>query len=188
MKGAAGLRIEGEQTYLVEFSEEHLADPRYYAWLTDFEVVKYIGRPEYLTTIPPEETRRYVESMWASPYVTFLAIHTKEGRFIGTAKINFLDANGLETKTADIGIMIGERTEWGKGYAGDAVEAVCRHCFTTLGLRKLVAGCYATNAAVVRLFTKLGFVEEGRIRKKLWSEGAWCDHILMGCFPEEFKG
>ena len=177
----------GKRVKLVPFTEEHLNDPKYLSWLKDYEVMRYIGRPEYFKPFEFKMVQDYIESLWQNEYVTFFAVLTQEGTFIGTAKINYLDAQGFETKTADIGIMIGNRNEWGKGYASDAIKAACAYAFDTLGARKLVAGCNAKNGAVVRIFEKAGFKEEGRIRKKLFCEDEWCDHILLGCFKEEFE-
>jgi len=180
------LRINGKIAHLVPFEEKHLIDPAYHAWLKDFEVIRYIGRDEYLKPIPFEKVREYVENLWADKYCSFYAVYySKANSFIGTAKISYFNEAGLKMRTADIGIMIGDRSYWGKGIATDALFAVCHYAFNGLNARKLTAGAASANCAVIRAFQKIGFVEEGRLRKKLLISGKYMDHVLLGCFREE---
>lgn len=180
------LRIDGKKVYLVPFEEKHLVDPAYYAWLTDYEVVRFIGRDEYLKPIQFEKIREYVEELWQNQYCSFFAIHhSGDDAFIGTAKINYLNEAGFNTHTADIGIMIGDRGLWGKGMATDALYAISHYAFDTLGVRKLTAGAVSANKGIIRAFQKIGFLEEGRLRKKLLISGEYMDHVLLGCFREE---
>lgn len=179
------LKIESYKVYLVPFEERHLNDPAYFEWLTDYEVMRFIGREEYLKPIRFERVKEYVEALWKSKYCSFFAIHLKDDTFIGTLKLNFIDDAGCVTQSADIGIMIGHRVSWGKGLATDALTTICKYAFDKLGVRKLTAGTNASNIGMIKAFKKLGFVEEGRLRKKLLVEGTYHDHILLGCFKEE---
>jgi len=165
-----------------------LVDPAYYAWLTDYEVMRYIGRDEYLKPIQFEKVREYVEDLWRSKYCSFFAMHhSGDDVFIGTAKINYLNEAGLSVRMADIGIMIGNREYWGKGMATDALYAICDYAFNVLGARKLTAGAVSANKGVIKAFHKIGFLEEGRLRKKLLISCEYMDHVLLGCFREELR-
>ena len=55
---------QGKLTYISYFEDIHLKDPNYYAWVTDLEVVRYIGREEYLKTIPFAEVQQYVKNIF----------------------------------------------------------------------------------------------------------------------------
>lgn len=182
------MRLEGTKVCLLPFKRRHLEDPRYMAWLRDYQVMRFIGRPEYFQPFGFEMVRDYIESLWKNPYSSFFAVHDRtDDAFVGTAKLNYLDEAGKETRTADVGIMIGERSRWGHGLAGSAVQTACTHAFVDLEARKLTAGANASNPAVIRLFERLGFVEEGRLRRKLLVEDNYHDHVLLGCFKEEYK-
>ena len=179
-------RIDGARTYMVPFEEHHLVNPRYFDWLTDLEVMRFIGREEYLRPIRFERVREYVEGLWASDCCSFFAVHVlSDERFIGTAKLNYVDQAGLASRTADVGIMIGDRACWGKGMATDALHALCQFAFDTLGARKLTAGAIAGNDAVIRAFRRIGFAEEGRLRQKVFLAGEYRDHVLLGCLRGE---
>jgi ribosomal-protein-alanine N-acetyltransferase len=183
------MQIQNAIVYLVPFAEKHLNDEKYLLWLRDQEVIKYIGREEYFGEIFFDEIKKYVTSVWENKYVSFWAVYLSEyNKFIGTVKINYFNEAGLKSKTADIGIMIGERSIWGKGIAGFTLSLVCEYGFNQLSARKLTAGALANNIAVIKAFKKIGFVEEGRIRSRLLIGGEYHDHVLMGCFPNEFRG
>jgi len=181
------LRIDSDNLYLVPFEERHLNDSAYFEWVTDYDVMRYIGRNEYLKPIRFDVVRRYVEGLWDSKYCSFFAMHLKDDTFIGTMKMNYLDDAGLITQCADIGIMIGHRGCWGKGLATEALAAICNYAFSRLGMRKLTAGANGSNAGVIKAFKKIGFVQEGCLRNKLLVEGDYHDHILLGCFRDEFN-
>ncbi|MBH61070.1 MAG: hypothetical protein CL569_01175 [Alphaproteobacteria bacterium] len=178
------LSIEGVRVVLAPFGKRHLDDPDYLSWLHDYEVVKTIGRPEYLTKVSYEEVADYVRTVTESPNDLFYAIHLRDGDgFVGTAKAGHIDR---QAGIADIGVMIGSRSNWGQGLATDALGALCGHMFAQAGMRKLTCGIMANNPAMVRVFEKLGFRREATLRRQIPFEGDFLDHILLGCFAEEY--
>jgi ribosomal-protein-alanine N-acetyltransferase len=182
------MQIKNSIVYLEPFAEKHLNDEKYLRWLRDQEVIKYIGREEYFGEITFDEIKEYVNSGWNNRYISFWAVYLSENKtFIGTVKINYFNEDGLKSKTADIGIMIGERSIWGKGVASFTLSLVCEYGFNQLSARKLTAGALANNIAVIKAFKKIGFLEEGRIRGRLLIGGEYHDHVLMGCYPNEFR-
>jgi len=175
--------LEGTLSSLMTFTNRHLHDAAYLAWLRDYEVVKTLNRPEYLTPIPFEPVREYCEALMRSPRDIYLAIHHGlDRRFIGTVRAARIDP---EARTADIGILVGDKSYWGRGIATDSVRTLARYLFDALGLRKVTAGLMSTNPAMLRVFTKLGFQEEGRFRQQDCFEGRYVDHLHLGCFRNE---
>jgi RimJ/RimL family protein N-acetyltransferase len=181
-----GLRIAGRIVYAIPFSEQHLRHPSYLAWLQDRDVVRTIGRPEYvMAPVDMNTIETYCAQLMKSKTDLFLALyHTADDRFVGTLKAGHIDwYHGI----ADIGIMIGAKHYWGHGLATDAVSALSLHLFNTLGLRRLTAGAMGTNPAMVAVFEKLGFRREGILRQHIRHESGYCDHILLGCLQNELR-
>jgi RimJ/RimL family protein N-acetyltransferase len=177
-------RLDGKNVFLVSFEEEHLSDDRYFRWLCDYDVVKSLNRLEYIMPIKYEDVVQYCNAVWASHKDVFLALYAKEKEeFIGTVKIGNIN---WYSRTADVGIMIGEKKYWGKGAGTDAVWCVCKYLFEVLGLRKLTGGAMAVNEAMIKIFQNLGFKIEGRMRDQDRYEGTYCDHVYLGCFHREF--
>ena len=180
------MEIIGNNIYLKKFDSSHLNSDDYIFWLRDYEVMKYIGREEYLTSISFDEVEKYIYSLWEDKYNEFYAVHLKDtNKFIGTTKINFINDSGLKTKTADIGIMIGDRNYWGKGLAKDILFTISSYCFSNLGLRKLTSGAFKDNVAVVKAFEKIGYKKEACLREKVLIQDQYYDQILLGCFRNE---
>jgi len=178
--------IQGRLTRLELFGERHLYDPVYFQWLRDIEVVRYIGRDELLAGIPFAEVEDYVKQLWTNEFCTFLAVHDDEsGKFIGTAKVNFISERGRKHGIADMGIMLGDRASWGKGMSTDVLRAISVYAFDVLKARKLSAGAYSLNIPVVKAFQRIGYKVDGSLRQQLQAENVYCDHVLLSCFENE---
>ncbi|UXW86010.1 GNAT family N-acetyltransferase [Microbacterium azadirachtae] len=76
----------------------------------------------------------------------------------------------------------------GKGYATEAVRAVMAACFTTLGLRRVHAGCFAANEPSWRMMERLGMRREEHSRgTALHRSGEWMDGMNYGILAEEWR-
>ena len=93
-------------------------------------------------------------------------------KHIGNIKIGPVNAFH---PVAPISLFIGDSTEWGKGYASEAIQTICRFGFEGLDLQKITAGMYAPNVASIRAFEKAGFVCEGHFRCHRLFEGKMVD-------------
>jgi RimJ/RimL family protein N-acetyltransferase len=91
-------------------------------------------------------------------------------------------------RTAEVGIGIFNKEYWGKGYGTDALKTLIRFLFNELNLRKIMLNVYDFNERGIRCYKKIGFVEEGRLRKQIYRGGEYHDMIVMGLFREEFIG
>ncbi|MDX2005729.1 MAG: GNAT family N-acetyltransferase [Meiothermus sp.] len=74
------------------------------------------------------------------------------GEWLGTVELYELSRN-----EATLGILIGAKARWGKGYGTDAVRAVLQYGFTKMGLRKVKLRTYKHNVRAQRAFEKSGF-------------------------------
>ncbi|MFF4895886.1 GNAT family N-acetyltransferase [Streptomyces sp. NPDC001068] len=75
-----------------------------------------------------------------------------------------------------------------RGYATEAVELLLRYMFGERRYHKCLAAVLAHNEASLALFRRLGFTEEGRLRKHVFFAGRHHDLVLMGLLAEEFRG
>ena len=145
-------------------------------WFSDPDVIRFIegGR-----TRPTElELAKYITSMNESPEDLLLGIFLLKSRtHIGNIKIGSIDTFH---KRGDIGLLIGERSQWGKGYGSEAIEAAARCADTLLGLHRVFAGCHATNAGSISAFVKAGFKIEGRMRKHARDGDKFVDGVIVG--------
>ncbi|MBN1921031.1 MAG: GNAT family N-acetyltransferase [Anaerolineae bacterium] len=75
----------------------------------------------------------------------------------------------------------------GRGYAAEAVLLVLRYFFDELHYQKVTADVYAYNLTSTRFHERLGFVQEGRIRRVVFSQGQHFDMLVFGMTVEEFR-
>lgn len=167
--------LESERLLLEPLSSAFLSE-HYVSWLNDPEVNRYLDSPADSTL---EDLREYLANVDCND-ILFWAIRTKpDSRHIGNIKI---DPVNLRHKTAEYGILIGDRTAWGQGFAREASECVAHYCFEELGLRKITLGVVADNTAAVKLYEKMGFVTEGRYKAQGFYGQRWCDVLRMALF------
>ena len=86
-----------------------------------------------------------------------------------------------------IGIGLGEREHWGRGYGTDAMRVIQRYAFEELNLYRLSLTVFEYNQRAIRSYEKAGFTMEGRSRKFLNREGKRYDMIFMGILREEWE-
>ena len=85
-----------------------------------------------------------------------------------------------------VGIGIGEREFWSKGYGTDMMKLCINYVFNELGLERLSLGLHEYNARALRSYEKCGFRLEGRTRQDLMREGRRYDSLWMGILHEEW--
>jgi RimJ/RimL family protein N-acetyltransferase len=87
--------------------------------------------------------------------------------------------------TAEVGVTIGDRSYWGRGYGREVVSLLVVYAFQVRNLRKVHLSVLATNERAIRAYVAAGFTEEGRRRQHVWNDGAYTDVVLMGRFRDE---
>jgi [ribosomal protein S5]-alanine N-acetyltransferase len=167
--------IESERLLCIPMSLK-FANEVYLSWLNDEEVNKYLEVPkENKLTDLTAYIKNAVEN-----HMLFWAIIIKENnKHIGNIKIDPLN---LKHGFGEYGILMGDKSEWGKGYAKESSTAVIEYCFQTLGLRKVNLGLLEKNEAAFKLYKSLNFVTEGVYKKHVRFENEYCDVIRMALF------
>jgi RimJ/RimL family protein N-acetyltransferase len=87
---------------------------------------------------------------------------------------------------ASVGIAIGERDLWGKGYGTEAMQLVLQYAFMELNLRRVSLATNGYNTRARRSYEKAGFRLEGVMRQDQMREGRRFDSVFMGILREEW--
>lgn len=85
-----------------------------------------------------------------------------------------------------VGIGIGEREFWGKGYGTDMMKLCLRYAFTELNVHRVSLGVHEYNPRAYRSYEKAGFRLEGTTRKDIIRDGNRTDSLWMGILREEW--
>ncbi|WDT80179.1 MAG: GNAT family protein [Candidatus Manganitrophus sp.] len=176
--------LEGKRIYLREVRPSDVNE-RYYRWMNDPEITRFLESRFAPNAI--ENLRDYVAGKLGDRDNIFLAIVLKkEDRHIGNIKLGPIQ---WIHRLADIGLLIGEKDCWGKGYATEAIQLVSDYAFNVLNLHKVAAGCYGPNEGSARAFQKAGFVVEGVRKEQFYTNGSYVDDILLGLIrPDRNQG
>lgn len=73
-----------------------------------------------------------------------------------------------------------------QGYAIEAVRMLLHYGFYELRCQKVNSATISSNEASIRMHLKLGFTEEGRLRRNAYTDGQYWDEVLFGMTREEF--
>lgn len=113
------------------------------------------------------------------------------GRVIGSATLTVADSlvpgqHGPAKTLGELGYII-DPAQAGHGYATELATALLDLAFGDLGLRRVVAGCYAGNLASVRVLEKLGMRREQHGRGDSWhDELGWVDGCTYAMLRDEW--
>ena len=168
---------------LVNLRAREMSDrDRMARWVNDREVTRYLGA-RYPWSLEAEEAflRNSTSKPMAFGDVSF-AIETKDGEHIGSAGLHRASP---ENRDAELGIMIGEKAYWSKGYGSDAVAAVVRFAFEEMNLHRVELHVYDFNLRGQAAYRKCGFIEEGRMRDAHFAEGRFHDVVVMAVLRDE---
>jgi RimJ/RimL family protein N-acetyltransferase len=149
---------------LVRLREKHIDDaPRDYEWRKDPELAEYdAARP---MTMP---FRNFLATLtddlnYPSSYRRSFAIEDVEtGRHIGNVMYYGYDPMLQE---AELGITIGDREYWSRGYGTDTVRAMLRYLFEERGLRRVYLHTLSWNYRAQTAFTRAGFTRVRHVRR-----------------------
>ena len=153
-------------------------------WSNDSEYLRL------LDTDPPRawsvtKRKQWLEKDLENPERNYLfSIHTLAGdRLIG-----FIGLGGIHWTNGDawVGIGIGDREYWGKGYGREAMSLILCYAFTELNLHRVSLGVFSYNTRAIRAYEKCGFRKEGIIRQSFRREGQRWDEITMGILQNEW--
>ena len=175
------LFLEGEKVLLRPLEEGDIS-AKYLGWLNDYDVTRYLETGRF--PVSQEDLRRFLTRFQNTQSDFIFAIIDKGTEtHIGNVTLNRIH---WVHRTADTGIMIGEKNFLGKGYGFEAWSLLIDYAFVRLGLRKITAGAVAANTGSVKVMQKLGFRLEGTFRKEFFVEGHFMDVLRFGLFLEEF--
>ena len=169
--------LEGERVRLRPVRDEDL--PHFVRWLNDPDVLQWLTLPK-----PPtiDEERQWWEAEQRNPEDVVWAIETLDGRLLGDMALR---PNPLG-RWADLGLFIGEKGAWSRGYGTDAIRTILRYAFAGMRLNRVSLMADELNARALRCYEKCGFMREGLMRQHRVVDGQFHNTVMMGILREEF--
>ncbi|HEV2072928.1 MAG TPA: GNAT family protein [Thermomicrobiales bacterium] len=171
--------IEGDKIALGPIRRDLL--PLYQAWINDLSVTRFlVSRPMSL-----DEEISWYEGVVNNERMVFFTIYERSSyRPIGGVDLHGID---VRNRTAELGIMIGERDARGRGLGTEAVRLVCDYGFNAMELNSIWLLTFGWNIAGQKAYVKAGFREFGRRRQARYFDGRYWDDIYYDLLREEFE-
>jgi RimJ/RimL family protein N-acetyltransferase len=169
------IELESKNLIYRPLSLEHLSST-YVDWLNDKDVNKYLETGNNYNLDKLENFLLDVEKK----NILFWAIHLKsDNTHIGNIKI---DPINHKHGYGEYGILIGNKSQWGKGYAKESSNTIIKFCFEKIKLRKINLGVVKNNVAAFELYKKMGFIIEGEFKNHGLYGNKYCNMIRMAIF------
>lgn len=151
-------------------------DGPYLEWFNDHEVCRLNSHHVFPYTRP--EALDWVQALAGRRDALVLAIAMREdGRHVGNLSLQGIDP---VSRSAELAIVLGDRSVWGHGIGLEAARLLVDHGFAALNLNRIACGTLAANVAMRRLAERLGMREEGVRRQAAWTDGAYHDIVEYG--------
>ena len=169
------IRLRSAERSDLEKFVDWVNDPEVTAGLTLFLPMSSVDEDKWFETImknPQEEKPLVVEMKDGGDY-----------RLIGNS--GFLEFDWI-ARSAEVGIMIGDKSVWNQGYGTEVMTLLLRHGFQTLNLNRICLRVYDNNKRAIRSYEKAGFVHEGCMRQGVYRHGKYFDILFMSVLREEW--
>jgi RimJ/RimL family protein N-acetyltransferase len=161
------------------------AAAHYFQWSQDAEYMRLVdGDPPVPLSL--KATKDTNEREWPEDdpnNIMFLIRANEDDRIIGFANLDYISWSQGDSY---MGIGLGDRTCWGRGYGSEAMNLLLRYAFTELNLHRLTLTVFEFNERAVRMYQRCGFKTEGIVREVLYRDGRRWDLISMGLLRGEW--
>lgn len=175
-------RIFGNKIMLREYVDSDYEHIR--RWVNDPKIVDTLS-DSFLYPHSEKQTRDFLDRAMGRDWKGFVIAHCDTEEYIGQIDFVRLDLiNGF----GEIGIVIGNENNHGKGYGTEALQLFMEFGFRELRLNRIELVCWEHNVKGRRAYEKAGFVQEGVRRKKRYRHGQYYDEINYGVLRSEWEG
>ncbi len=173
-------KIKGKKCYLSPVNVEDAE--KYTEWINDPEVS--VNLTFFSKVISFAKEKELLEKISKEDY-HFAVIDLESDDLIGGCSLNNVDPFN---KTAEVGIFIGNKAYWNKGYGEEALRLLLDYSFNILNLNNIMLNVYSYNKRALRCYEKCGFKKIGIRRDSKVFGAKKYDIILMDILSRDFKG
>lgn len=175
--------IEGQHVRLRKLERADL--PILHRWMNDADVMAWGRfRPEGMTSLAALE-KEYERELTGEEEerTTYVVEEKATGKPIGWCVARTWDRKHV---SANVGIGLGEKDLWGRGYGTDGMQLLLTIVFDHQGWHRAELWTLAENERAIRSFEKCGFRREGLEKEAAYFGGRYHDIVLMAQLKSEW--
>ena len=173
--------ITGTRVRLRAIRREDLETLRGY--VNDPEVMQYSNQYQPISEAAQEEWFAGLGRAHDSVWFALDDVRGDEAKLVGTCCLVGID---WVSRLAELRIRIGDKSAWGCGLGTEATRILVNYAFEDLNLERVWLRVFEMNPRAIRMYEKVGFVQEGRLRRASFIQGKMVDVLLMGMLKDEW--
>ena len=174
--------IETDRLILRRMMVKDYEDMYLYARRPD--VTKYLTWKAHTSPMYTKEYLEYIATKYSlGEFYDWAVIDKREQKMIGTCGFTRFD---FHSNSAEVGYVLNPEY-WGKGYATEAVKAVVKFGFETIGVVRIEAKYMEGNTASLRVMEKVGMSYEGMMRSALLMENEYKNIGVCSILLDEYE-
>jgi len=173
-------KLVGEKVYLSPISLNDLQT--YTTWVNDDEVGQYVGLDSRIIS---ETNEREILEHMAKGGNHFAIIDIETDKIIGGC--GYENINELH-RTASLGLFIGEKNYWSKGYGTDVMRLLLKFGFEIRNYHNISLYAHSFNPRAIACYEKVGFKRQGVKREVITRGNKKYYSIYMDILAAEYFG
>ncbi|MDM0110732.1 GNAT family protein [Variovorax sp. J22R133] len=173
--------LVGSRTKLVALERHHLS--RRVEFINDVAVQETLNF-DYPTSVAKTEAW-FARTLLDRARVDFALEDVKTSEIIGFCGLLGIDRS---VRKAELYIFVGNKVYWGQGFGRDGYKLLVNYGFSELGLQRIYLYQLADNLRAVTATAALGWVNEGLLRKNIYSHGLFKDQLILSLLRSEWEG
>ncbi|MBS4535714.1 GNAT family N-acetyltransferase [Clostridium sp. D2Q-14] len=173
-------KIVGEKVYLSPINIDDVE--KYTEWINDLEVSINLGNASDIYSL--EKEKEILEKISKEGY-NFAIVDLNKDELIGNCGLMDID---MRNRRAELGIFIGNKNYWSKGFGSETINLLLEYGFNILNLNNILLRVYSFNKRAISCYKKCGFKEIGRRRESYIVGNKRYDDIYMDILASEFRG
>jgi RimJ/RimL family protein N-acetyltransferase len=152
-------------------------------WVNDESVTCTLS-DAFIYPVSRSDEMKWLENVALANYrEKVFAIEKEDGVLIGSVGLHQI--NWVERK-AELGILIGEKQCWGKGYGREAIQAVLHIAFKKMNLHRVYLRVFEFHQRAIGLYEHCGFQREGLLREDHYYGGKYSNTLIMGLLKQDY--
>ncbi len=171
-------KMTGKKCYLSPIDENDA--PCYTAWFNDLEVTRNLVA--FSWSLNEKHEKDILEKL-SKEHV--YGIHDiRHDTLIGN--IGLHDVDHLHRR-CELGVMIGDKSYWGKGFGEEAIRLLAHYAFDYLNIRNIMLRVFEFNERAIACYKKVGFKLIGRRRQAIELEQKTYDIVFLDLLPGDLS-